>query len=294
MNIVFIFALILLALTIYRGAKRGLIGLLYGVGSWIFIGLFVLLVNPLLYNAMYNSSHIHDALYDKLYPYVDEKVPGYTGDTGIKFNQIRATSQEINTDNIDIDEIKRKIDSGEIEIPEEYKPLLEDIDLEEYKDVLEEIDISEYKELLEDEEIKGEDGVVTADELIKGIKKVAGDASEKIRTQIVETTTEKACQYFIKFLAVLISYIISKIITVTVKYFLYKYFEEGVIGDVVHVAGGIIGAAEGILYLWIMMYGVSMIRMISIGQTIYQYIQENPLLKVLYENNGFAIFLDKL
>lgn len=290
MNILFVLAVILLVATIYRGWSRGLIGLVYGIASWLFIGIFILVVNPVIYNGMYNNPSIHDAIYDKVYPYIDKKVPGYTGKAGIEWNTINAASLS----NLDFDDIKKKIENGEITVSKEYKELIDNVDTDKYKDIINNIDLSEYENILDDNEITDEEGSVIGDALVKALSDAATDTANEVRKSVVEATTERVCQYIIRFIAILITYLVAKAIAVVAKKLLNEYFEEGTVGKIVHGAGAVLGAVEGILYIWIFMYVISMIRMLEFGEKMYGYIQQNLLLKLLYENNLLGDFLAHL
>lgn len=55
--------------------RRGIFSLIYGIVSWIFIIIFVINVNPVFFNYLYNDKEIYTYIYDRSYQYADENVP---------------------------------------------------------------------------------------------------------------------------------------------------------------------------------------------------------------------------
>lgn len=57
------------------------------------------------------------------------------------------------------------------------------------------------------------------------------------------------------------------------------------INSINHVGGLIVGALEGLVIVWILFFVITLCQSSDWGGAMMQEIQENPLLKLLYENN---------
>lgn len=241
MNGLSLFFLVLTVLVIFRGWRRGLVGLIYGIAAWIFIAVFVMVANPPIYHYFMENEDIHDAVYERVYPYADSYVP-----------QIAAQ----------VDVPVRLADS----VP------------------------AEYREILEGLKEKGIDPGDIAGAVGDSLK----ESAEDIRKAAVEVAAERVTSYLLKAVAVILSYLIAKIICLLVKLALNAVTAVGPIRSAVHVAGAAIGVVEAILYIWIILYVISLAQLTEWGAALYGQVEENPVLLFLYENNGLAVFLGNL
>ena len=304
MNGLFLFCLALTALVIFRGWRRGIIGLAYGIGSWIFIAVFVTMANPLVYNYFYDNEDIHDAVYDRVYPYADSYIPQITAQVELPARLADATAAD------EYKDVAEKYLNGDAEIPDEYKEAVEKYrsgDAEGALDELEKkgvtvpekyqnainalknsgIDINEFAGELQE---KGVDLGEISGSLSNSVKESAAD----IRKAAVETLAEKVTSYVLKAMAVVIVYLIAKVLCLLVKLMLSIVTSAGPIRFAVHVTGAAVGVIESLLYIWIILFVISLTQVTEWGASLYEQVEANPILLLLYENNALANFLGNL
>lgn len=303
-NGLFLFCLALTALVVFRGWRRGLVGLVYGVGSWIFIAVFVTMANPPVYHYFMENEDIHDAVYERVYPYADSYVPQIAArvDVPVRLAGTSASPE-------DEEKIKQYLSNGG-EVPDEYKGAVEQYlngDTEGALDELEKKGVTvpeKYKETLD----ALEDSGVSASDILDGLQDkgidlndIAGavggslkESAADIRKAAVEVAAERVTSYLLKAVAVVISYLLAKVICLLVKLALSVVTSVGPIRSVVRIAGAAVGAVEAALYIWIILYVISLTRLTEWGASLYGQVEGNPILLFLYENNGLASFLGNL
>lgn len=302
-NGLFLFCLALTVLVVFRGWRRGLIGLIYGVGAWIFIAAFVTMANPPIYHYFMENEEIHDAVYERVYPYADSYVPQIAAQVKVPVRLAASVSPE------DEEKIKQYLNDGG-EVPDEYKGAVEQYlngDTEGALDELEKKGVTipeKYKETLD----ALEDSGVSANEILDGLKDkgidlndIAGavggslkESAADIRKAAVEVAAERVTSYLLKAMAVVISYLLAKVICLLVKLALSVVTSVGPIRSAVHIAGAAVGVVEAVLYIWIILYVISLTQLTEWGASLYGQVEGNPILLFLYENNGLAAFLGNL
>lgn len=61
--------------------------------------------------------------------------------------------------------------------------------------------------------------------------------------------------------------------------------ELPVLGFFNRLAGGVIGAAGGLIIVWLLFVVITLLYVTSFGREVYQVIQDNDILRIIYENN---------
>ena len=253
MNPLFLVCLVITGLSVFRGWRRGVIGLIFGVAAWLFILVFVIIARPLLYDALFQNDGFQDAIYHKVYPYADSAVP-------------KLEANYLNNSGKSLSDAVRDVQNGGLTLPEKYQDM-----------------VDELKE-------SGIDLGAVADTIEEG----AVDSVEDIRESVVSTAAEKVTDYILQAISVIAAYLIAKILCLIAKLILDTVTEAGPIRPVTHAVGAAIGAGEACLYIWILLYAISLIRLSPQGAALYEQVEANPFILFLYDNNALRGLLEGL
>ncbi len=75
MNVLLFCIALIMSLTIIKGYSRGLIGLIYGVASWIFIASVVVVGSPAVYEYLTENTIVYDKIHDMVVQTADTYLP---------------------------------------------------------------------------------------------------------------------------------------------------------------------------------------------------------------------------
>ncbi|MBQ9631849.1 MAG: hypothetical protein IJV04_02890 [Lachnospiraceae bacterium] len=336
MNPLFVVIIIISALSIFRGWRRGIVGLAYGVISWIFILAFVGVANPMLYRYFMENEPIREAVYDRIYPLADAYVPKSVASEEMPEREAepgRLTLQSTNrsrvegnadahapvasqvvsdylgvlqeylkengyydekNDTIHID--KELIDNLDLDIPEEIEALIPEKGLDVPASVLEEMKKnggiripSKYKFLVGLLESQG----VDVSGFVDSVNNKLEDTVVELREKAVARVAEEATDRILKVLALLITYIIAKLICVIARLSLKLITIVPPVNFLVKAAGAAVGAVEALLYIWVILFVIALVRPSPIGGDLYEQVEENPLLETMYEVNPLTEILGR-
>lgn len=113
----------------------------------------------------------------------------------------------------------------------------------------------------------------------------------------VKTFGEYLVKYFAKLIVNVISFLLTflaiTIVLRTIIYMLGIISDLPVIGGLNRLAGGALGMAKGIVIVWVIFTIVTLMYDSSFGAMCLQNIEENELLKVLYDNNILMNYMVK-
>ncbi len=275
MNVLTIAALVVLLFCILRGWKRGIVMWIYGAAAWVFIMLFVTIAHNVIFNMYMENEKIHGRVVEVVRPYVEGYIPNKT-EGGIDIDDAMSTMgnlipEELPIDgstlsNVDADVLR---DFG-INIPEEYDDVVNDV-----------ID-------------RVADGADTVGGLTEQINDGASGVGDALRQATVDVAAETVTQYALRILAVLTAYVIAKVICTIVKIALVVLTENKLIRTPVHMAGAVLGAAEGVMYIWVALYGIRMLALTDIGAIMVAEVHASPFLSALDQNNMLAGFFENM
>ncbi len=275
MNVLTIAAVIVILFCAFRGWKRGIVMWIYGVAAWIFIMLFVMVAHNILYTAFMENEQIYGKAYEAVYPYVNKYIPESKvdninlGDAAAKVDELLPDGMAIDGNafsGVDADTLR---EFG-VDVPNEYEGI--------FNNVMEKIS-------------KSADAVGDVKEsLTEGVSK----GTSTIRETTVAAATETVVEYILRALAVFASYLIAKIICVIIKIILTVVTENALIRTPVHIAGAALGLLEGVLYIWIVLYGIRVLSVTDIGSVMAAEVRSSVLLSALDQNNMLAGFLGNL
>lgn len=100
-------------------------------------------------------------------------------------------------------------------------------------------------------------------------------------------------EYVGEFLSKLIIHIVAflctfLLVTIVLRAIIFAFdivSELPVLGFFNRLAGGVVGAAGGLIIIWLFFVMITLLYVTAFGREIYQVIQENAILNMLYENN---------
>ena len=113
----------------------------------------------------------------------------------------------------------------------------------------------------------------------------------------VNTFGEYLVKYFAKLilnvLAFLLTFLIVTIVLRTIIYMLGLISDLPVIGGLNRLAGGALGMAKGIIIIWVIFVIVTLMYDTSLGAMCLQNIEDNQILKFIYDNNILMDYMVK-
>lgn len=105
----------------------------------------------------------------------------------------------------------------------------------------------------------------------------------------VKTFAEYVGQFLSKLIihivAFLCTFLLVTIVLRAIVFALDIVSELPVLGFFNRLAGGVIGAAGGLIIIWILFIVITLLYVTSFGRELYQAIQDNAVLNTLYDNN---------
>lgn len=105
----------------------------------------------------------------------------------------------------------------------------------------------------------------------------------------VKTFAEYAGEFLSKLIihivAFLCTFLLVTIVLRAIIFALDIVSELPVLGFFNRLVGGVVGAAGGLIIIWLFFVVITLLYVTSFGREIYQVIQENAILNMLYENN---------
>lgn len=100
-----------------------------------------------------------------------------------------------------------------------------------------------------------------------------------------EYVGEFLSKLIIHIVAFLCTFLLVTIVLRAIIFALDIVSELPVLGFFNRLAGGVVGAAGGLIIIWLFFVVITLLYVTAFGREIYQLIQENAILNMLYENN---------
>lgn len=100
-----------------------------------------------------------------------------------------------------------------------------------------------------------------------------------------EYVGEFLSKLIIHIIAFLCTFLLVTIVLRAIIFALDIVSELPVLGFFNRLAGGVVGAAGGLIIIWLFFVVITLLYVTAFGREIYQVIQENAILNMLYENN---------
>ncbi len=246
-NTLFIVVLVIFAVFMVLGYLRGMLGIIFGVASWVFFYIFVNWASPMVY-ANIQDGVIREKVSAATYEYLDQKTDDSFGDTLSGLGE--------GTD-VDVDALQ--------------------------DDLFKQYGIKLPKDLLTD---KGDTMDVSDMVDKKAVKKAANDARALLLLQVTAIVT----QAILRGLSAIIAAVVAILICLAV-YILIKLISKApFLGEANRTVGLVFGACEGLMIVWILMYVIAVSGTNEFGQNMMAQIENNVILKFLYEYNQILAF----
>ena len=127
-------------------------------------------------------------------------------------------------------------------------------------------------------------------ELPEVFKSLLSDNNDVIYEKLgVKTFAEYVGEFLSKLIihivAFLCTFLLVTIVLRAIIFALDIVSELPVLGFFNRLAGGVVGAAGGLIIIWLFFVVITLLYVTAFGREIYQVIQENAILNMLYENN---------
>ena len=94
MNIVLIVMLFILFFLTLQGWRKGILGIVYGLVSWIFIFIFVSVANPYILGYLKTETNIYDKVYEQAEKFVTNKAENLPQDPDALAAALRRVTKE--------------------------------------------------------------------------------------------------------------------------------------------------------------------------------------------------------
>lgn len=263
MNIVLIVMLFILFFLTLQGWRKGILGIVYGLVSWIFIFIFVSVANPYILGYLKTETNIYDKVYEQAEKFVTNKAENLPQDTGLE------DWYQSLTDAIPGNALGDVTDSiRQMQMNVEQNPQLQDL----------------------------LNGLQTQNDLT--VAQFGGASSILQLSDGTQTLGQMICgkiaDFMMQGIAVFIAFVIAQIIVLIVGYFVKGARKAPGLGQVNGLLGLVAGAAEGFLVVWIIMYAAACISTTTLGQGLLAGINQSKFLTYLYDHNLVMAFLSTM
>ncbi len=249
-NAVFIVTIVIFLLFILLGFSRGVLGIVYGVASWVFLFFFVNWASPQIYTNL-QGGQIEEKVSTQVYEFLDERTADATTNMTDSLG-----------DMVKVDDVKDVIyDTFGVKLPDK---LIE-------TDKKDSINI---KKLLKD---------INLGEIVD---KASKDTRGTMLVEVTAIITAAVMRGIATVIAIAIALIICMVVLILIKII----GKLPALGEANKILGVLFGACEGILVVWVLMYVISIIPATDIGVTLMSQIDNNFILKYLYDNNQVMAF----
>ncbi len=243
-NGLFIVVIVIFVAFMVLGYMRGVLGIIFGVASWVFLFFFVNWAGPQVFDNL-KDTQVEKDIATYVYEYLDEKTDDTVTDLNIDLNAgIDTLSDEL-------------FDKYGIMIPKEL--------LSSSKDAVEESDVAE----------------------------VVKEGAEDARASLLLSLTVIVTGAILNGLSIVISVVIGFVICFVVSLLIRIIRKAPMLGEANRAIGVVFGVFEGLLVVWVLMYIVSISAATDFGQQMMQQIDNNMILKFLYDYNQIVIFTNK-
>lgn len=247
MNILLIAVIIVFVIFGIIGYRRGLLGVLFNLFSWIFIALFVVVVNPFIYSFIMDNTSWKNTISSSAQTYVDSTIERAVGSAPSSISPGNGTPQASDVENA--------ISQYGITLPKAMA-----------SEVVSDITNS----------IKNATGSVTEE---------VSNQTNQIKNNIVASVGNTLATYIIRGISCLIAFVIAKVICWIVYAIIKRIQSLPVIRGVTSWIGFLLGLVKGLLITWLFMFIVSITTGTSFGQYFLPMIEGNSFLLYLYQNN---------
>ena len=263
MNVVLIVTLFLLFFLTLQGWRKGILGVVFGLISWVFIFLFVAVAHPYIENYMRNNTKIYDNVYQQTVHFLDNKSSAQPQDSGLS-EWYASITEGIPQDVVD--GVTQEL--SKMEVSAENNESLEQL----------------LSGLMSDQS-------VTLDQLggAANVMQIS-DGTQTVQQLIAVQLTD----FMVQGIAVIVAFVIAQILVWIVGCFIKGVGKIPGIRQINGALGLVAGALEGFIVVWILMYIAACISTTTLGQGIIADINDNVFLTYLYNHNLIMAFISTI
>lgn len=264
MSILLIICLAILIFCTIRGYKKGLFGIVFGIISWIFIAVCLIYGTPKMNENLRANSRVYNKVYSSVEKYVSAKVdaadvPDISLDS---VNALGAGAAGV----ISQDQINEKVQESLSLLPKNIAAELQDM--------------SDHAATNGEE-----DAADTQDEI--------SDQVKTVKDVVVQRITKTVTNYVISVMAFVLTLIVAWIIILIVSIIIKIIELNRGVKIASHGLGLVFGIAEGLLLVFIILYIISAVSMITNGQKLENDINNSVIMSFLYTHNPITNFFTK-
>lgn len=263
MNLVLIIMLFILFFLTLQGWRKGILGIVYGLVSWIFIFVFVTIANPYVLDYLKTQTHLYDKVYQQAEQFVEKKAESLPQDTGLT-EWYQSMMQGI-PDNMmgDMTDAIQKMQDTTSE-NEQMNQILQSLKTQSDLTV---------------DQFGGATGIL--------------QLSDGTRT-LQQMLCHQIADFMMQGIATIVSLIIAQIIVLVVGFFVKGARRAPGIGHINGLLGLVAGVAEGFLVIWIIMYVAACVSTTTFGQGVILGVEQSTFLTYLYQHNLFMAFVSTM
>ena len=256
MNIIVVIVLLILVFSAINGWRKGLLGMIYGLISWVCILVFVIWASPYIDQYIRERTSLPETMQQKVEQSVNEKM-----------NEISQNVQE---------EQEQSWDSFLEELPEPLRDALEEI-------LPAQEDASAQEAVLQEnaaQENAGQENAVQ-----ENAAQQPQNPGGAIAQDVSQAVTQKLLDFAIRGIAILIAFVFAQLVVWFVGNIISAVGDAPIVSGINGFLGFAAGAVQGFLYVWILMYLVSLTSATGFSRQIITYIYQNPFTAYLYQHN---------
>lgn len=253
MNIVFIIVLLILIFSAINGWRKGLLGMIYGLISWVCILVFVIWASPYIDHYIRERTSLPETMQQKVEQSVNEK----------------------------LEELSKNAKDGQEKVWNELLEGLPDTLRAAVEEILPRTEADATQQGAAKENAAAQEnaaGQENAQEMQEG------QGNDLIRTAS-QAVSQKLLDFMIRGIAVLIAFVAAQLVVWFVGNIVSAVGDAPMVSGINGFLGFAAGAVQGFLYVWILMYLVSLTSVSGFSQQMITYINQNPFTEYLYQHN---------
>lgn len=269
-----IFGLIILSAVI-RGLQKGALKMLFGLVSWIFVLIFVLVATPGIDQLLTEYTPLDNVIQEQ----VTRQTQAYW-----EKQEARATNQVVS-------DLKKKIGDQGFPLAELGKSISADTQiplnlLQTYLDQHAEQIYAKLPALLREAYEKGQLRVqVAADQTTGNIR----DAVDQVGQSLADQAAVAITGWIMRAISLLLALVIARIVTAVVAAVIDTASHAPVIGGLSRALGGLMGLGIGLIDSWFLMYLVEILSWTSLGAYWAEQIGASAILKLISGYNPLSL-----
>ena len=256
MNIVFVAVLLILVFCAINGWRKGLLGMIYGLVSWVFLLVFVIWANPFIDNYLRERTSLPETMQQTVEQAISDKAA-----------EVTENASEGAQDGME---------EFLAELPEPFRGVLTDL-------------LAQSGESASDGQMESQSQGQQSQE---GQASDAQTPQDQTAQSIQGAVAQQLVDYAIRGIAILIAFVVAQLIVWLVGNIISAVGDAPVINGINGLLGFLAGAVQGFLYVWILMYLVALTGVTAFSQQIITYIYQNSFLVYLYQHNAVMAIVE--